>query len=168
MLTTAEALVYTSATGSTRRYAELISRATGLPAYDLSLGLGPDKGRPVLYLGWLCAGGIKGLKKARKRYDVRAVCAVGMAEPEAEYTKKLAEDNKLGATPIFYLRGGYDPDKLTGIYRLMMKPMVKMVAKAPAEDEQAAAMKEAFVQGGDWVTEEQIVPVLAFLSGLPQ
>lgn len=166
MLTTVKGLLYTSGTGFTRQYAELIARASGLPAYELGGETGLDWGDPVLYLGWICAGGIKGLKKARKRYGVRAVCSVGMAMPEAGMAKKLAEENQLGDIPLFYLRGGYAPEQLTGLYRLMMKPMAKMVAKAPAENERDLQMKEAFVQGGNWVTEDQILPVLTFLSGI--
>lgn len=157
------ALLYTSATGFTRRYAQLLSDRTGLPLCDLSGGPLPDRGAPVLYLGWLCAGGIKGLKKACARYDVRAVCAVGMAPAEEAYTAKLRRENGADSLPFFYLRGGYAPEKLTGAYRLMMVSISKMASKAPAEDESARAMKDAF-QGGDWVSPEQLAPVLAWLD----
>ncbi len=72
---TASVLVYTSATGFTARYAQLLSRKTGLPCLALERAKELPGDTPVLYLGWLCAGGIKGLKKARKRLAVRAVCA---------------------------------------------------------------------------------------------
>ncbi len=75
------AIVYASATGFTRRYADLLSERTGLPCFALGTVPGPDRGAAVLYLGWLCAGGIKGLRKARARYKVQAVCAVGMSLP---------------------------------------------------------------------------------------
>ena len=62
------AIVYTSATGFTARYAALLAERTRLPAYELAqAGTALSKRAPVLYLGWLCAGGIKGLKKAAAR-----------------------------------------------------------------------------------------------------
>ena len=74
------AIVYTSATGFTARYAALLAERPRLPAYELAqAGTALSKRAPVLYLGWLCAGGIKGLKKAAARFDVKAVCAVGMS-----------------------------------------------------------------------------------------
>ena len=84
--------------------------------------------RQVIYLGWLCAGGIKGLKGARRRFRTAAVCAVGMAAEVEE--AKLRRDNRLEGVPLFYLRGGYAPEKLTGFYRAMMAPMARLVSRA--------------------------------------
>lgn len=164
-MSTVTAIVYTSATGFTRRYAQMLAERMGLPAYELGGPGAPGKGCCVVYLGWLCAGGIKGLKKALGRYDVRAVCAVGMAPATADYEAKLAKDNKVWDRPFFYLRGGYAPERLGGAYKLMMKPMAAAMAKAPQgdEDETQRAMREAFSKGGDWVSEQQLVPVLAEL-----
>lgn len=162
---TASAIVYTSATGFTARYAQLLSRKTGLPCLALERAKELPAGTGVVYLGWLCAGGIKGLKKARKRLAVRAVCAVGMAPPSAEMAEKLAGQNHLEGLPFFYLRGGYAPDKLSGPYKLMMAPMTKAVTGHPPKDQGEAAMQEAFRHGGDWVDEGALGPVLAWLEG---
>lgn len=45
------AIVYASATGFTRRYADLLSERTGLPCFALGTVPGPDRGAAVLYLG---------------------------------------------------------------------------------------------------------------------
>ena len=91
------AIVYTSQTGFTRRYAEMLAQKTGLPACELG-GPAPARGTGVLYLGWLRAGGVQGLAKARRRWDVKGVCAVGMSpEPNG----KVLGDPVL---PAFYLR----------------------------------------------------------------
>ena len=47
--------------------------------YPLKEAAALPRGTAVIYLGWLCAGGIKGLKGARRRFRTAAVCAVGMA-----------------------------------------------------------------------------------------
>ena len=159
------AILYTSATGFTARYARLLSQRTGLPCLPLDRAGELPRSTPVLYLGWLRAGGIVGLKKARARLDVRAVCAVGMAPASPEVVNKLAGQNHLEGLPFFYLRGGYAPEKLPGPYKLMMAPMTKAVTGHPPKDENEAAMQEAFRHGGDWVDEGALAPVLAWLEG---
>lgn len=44
------AIVYTSATGFTRRYAQMLGERTGLPVHDLRGGIPPVRGTRVLYL----------------------------------------------------------------------------------------------------------------------
>ena len=73
----AAAIVYTSQTGFTARYAALLAERTGLPCRPLKEAAALPRGTAVIYLGWLCAGGIKGLKGARRRFRTAAVCAVG-------------------------------------------------------------------------------------------
>ena len=98
------AIVYTSNTGFTAQYATLLSHQTGLPLYRLEECQLP-RDTQVLFLGWLCAGKIQGLKGAMGRFQVAGICAVGMA-PQAD-PAKLAGDNRCGGLPLFYLRGGY-------------------------------------------------------------
>ena len=133
----AAAIVYTSQTGFTARYAALLAERTGLPC------------RP--------------LKEAAALPRGAAVCAVGMAAEVEE--AKLRRDNRLEGVPLFYLRGGYAPEKLTGFYRAMMAPMARLVSRAPAETEADRAMRDAFRDGGDWVSPERLAPVLAWLDG---
>ena len=94
------AIVYASATGFTRRYADLLAERTGLPCFALGAVPGPARGAAVLYLGWLCAGGIKGLRKARARYKVQAVCAVGMSPAGTAYTDQVRAQNHLENLPF--------------------------------------------------------------------
>ena len=156
-------IVYQSHTGFTARYAALLAERTGLPCRPLKEAAALPRGTAVIYLGWLCAGGIKGLKGARRRFRTAAVCAVGMAAEVEE--AKLRRDNRLEGVPLFYLRGGYAPEKLTGFYRAMMAPMARLVSRAPAETEADRAMRDAFRDGGDWVSPERLAPVLAWLDG---
>ena len=79
-----EAIVYTSNTGSAAQYAEMLAKETGLAAYSLDEARGKvPADSEVIYLGWVMAGTVKGYATAAKRYIVRAVCAVGMAQPAA-------------------------------------------------------------------------------------
>lgn len=161
----AQAIVYTSATGFTARYAGLLAEASDLPLHPLEQAektLSPET--QVLYLGWLCAGTVQGLAKAARHFTVRAVCAVGMSPPDPAYTAKLRRPEKLWETPLFYLRGGYAPERLRGIYKPMMAFMTKTVTRAPAQSPEERAMQEAFLSGGDWVSPEALAPVLNWLE----
>ena len=65
-----KAVVYTSQTGFTAWYARLLAEKAGLPAIPLERAareLGRQDG--VVFLGWLCAGRISGLKKARRSFS---------------------------------------------------------------------------------------------------
>lgn len=158
------AIVYTSATGFTRRYAQMLGERTGLPVHDLRGGIPPVRGTRVLYLGWLFAGGVKDLARARKKWDVQAVCAVGMAPAEMAQDAGIRAREHLGDIPLFYLQGGYAPEKLTGICRPMMWMMTKKVTKEPPKDEQEAHMQRVFREGADFVDEKYLEPVLAWLA----
>ena len=161
-----DAIVYTSNTGFTARYAAMLGEKTGLPVFPLKDALQKlHRGSRVIYLGWLCAGNVKGMKKARRRFSIAAVCAVGMAMEDPDYLDKLARQAEVKTVPLFYLRGGYRPEKLTGVYRLMMSAMAKAVTRNPPKSAEEKSMQEAFRWGGDWVGETHLAPVLEWLSG---
>ena len=154
------AIVYTSNTGFTAQYATLLSHQTGLPLHRLEEGTLPQ-GTQVLYLGWLCAGKVQGLKKAAARFRVEAVCAVGMA-PECD-PAKLVGDNHWTGLPLFYLRGGYTPARVRGKYKMMMAMMKAILSKKT--DSQSREALEAMERGADWVSVPQLEPVLNWLRG---
>lgn len=155
------AIVYTSNTGFTMRYALLLSQAAAIPAYDLeNPGSAPPPRAKVLYLGWLSAGRIKGLAKACRRWDVQAVCAVGMApnnDPVA-----TAQANRVSC-PLFCLQGGYAPRQLTGVPKLMMWMFTRVMTRKPPENEEQAGMQQLLRTGCDCVSEANLAPVLAWL-----
>lgn len=68
------ALIYTTNTGSTKRYAELLAQEAGPPVCSLAEAkkIVPT-GAEVIYLGRITAG-------AAGRHRIRAVCAVGMGQ----------------------------------------------------------------------------------------
>ncbi|MEA5038917.1 MAG: hypothetical protein VB086_03670 [Clostridiaceae bacterium] len=164
-----DAIVYTSNSGFTEKYARLLSDRTGLPVFSLGTGC-PEKGAKVIYLGWLMAGSLKGFSQAARQWDVQAVCAVGMAPPsvrqEAETRKKCRLPDNV---PVFVLQGGFNIHKLHGVYRLMMKIMAatagraleKKVNRTPEEQDMLDLLRD----GGDRVTPEALNPVLTWLEG---
>lgn len=163
-----KAIVYTSETGHTRQYAELLGRETGLPVYDLKETGKLSRGSEIIYLGWLCAGTVKGYKKAEKRFCVQAVCGVGMSGGDSQ----LADIRKVNRieqeTPVFYLQGGFELEKLRGINRLMMSVMKKSVGKGLSEKKNRTfeedAMLELMLHGGNLVKKENLQGMLEWLK----
>ncbi len=55
------AIIYTTETGSTERYAKLLAHETGLPVCSLAEAKKKvPAGAGIIYLGWIMAGNIKG------------------------------------------------------------------------------------------------------------
>ena len=75
-----KAIVYTSQTGHTQRYAQMLSEKTGVPAWSAKEAREKlQRGDEIFYMGWLMAGDVKGLQSAMDRYTVRGVAIVGIS-----------------------------------------------------------------------------------------
>ena len=124
------AIIYTTNTGSTEHYAKLLAQKTGLPVYSLAEAKKRVfAGAEVIYLGWIMAGSVKGYAEAAKRYQVRAVCGVGMGQTGTQTDNTRKKSAISADIPLFTLQGNFDVKKLHGVYRLMMEIMVKTAGK---------------------------------------
>lgn len=127
------AIVYTSNTGSTARYAEWLAHETGLPVYPAQKA---KKELPahseILYLGWIMAGNIKGYANAARRYKICAVCGVGMGRTGTQIHELRIKNHISDEMPLFTLQGDFHLEKLHGIYKLMMQIMTQTAGKALA------------------------------------
>ena len=160
-----DAIVYTTNTGSTERYARLLAQETELPAYSLNeaermVGTGAE----VIYLGWIMAGRVKGYAAAARRYHVRAVCGVGMGRTGTQ-TDSVRQKTAVPADiPVFTLQGNFNVKRLHGVYRPMMELMVKTVGKGLAEKRgrtpEEDDMLDMMLRGGERVSAENLKNVL--------
>lgn len=160
------AIVYTSNTGHTAQYALLLAERIHLAAYPLSRIKELPKGTAVIYLGWLMAGTVKGYKKAARRFAISAVCGVGMGATGSQMTD-VREKNAIAAdVPVFTLQGGFDMQKLRGVYKLMMTMVAKTVGKKLAGQPQRSpdedAMLEMLAHGGSYVSADNLAEVIAW------
>lgn len=156
-----KAIVYTTNTGNTEKYAKLLGNQIELPVY--SLGDAKKilkKDTPIIYLGWIMASGIKGYKEAEKFFSIRMVCAVGMGATGTQL-QEIRDKNQIPlSTEVFTLQGGFDMKKLRGVNRLMMCMMVKAAGKALAEKTDRTSeendMLELMIHGGSRVSLENL------------
>jgi len=154
------AIVYESNTGFTKKYAELLSAETSIPCYPLAESKARE-GDSIIFMGWLCAGKIKGYNKAAKKYNIRAVAGVGMQSPTAKALSDLIKQNGLGSTPAFYLQGGLNMQKLQGLNKIMFQTAAKVMSgKAKEGDEEAAKMVDMVNNVRDYVSPDNLSGLL--------
>jgi len=155
-----KAIVYESNTGFTKKYAELLSAETGLPCYPLADNKLKD-GEPVIFMGWLSAGKIKGYDRALKKFSVRAVAGVGLRPQNETALKELIAQNKITDIPAFYLRGGLDMSRLRGMNKLLLTMFYKFLRKrARKGDAESAAMVPDFSKRTDYVSPDNLKELL--------
>ena len=163
-------IVYSSNTGHTKQYAELLQEATGYPTFPLDKLPTYVRGDDAIYLGWLMAGHVMGLSKAQSRLNVRCVVATGMTPESEKQTESVHKQNGLaGGVPLFYLQGGYDFSRLRGIYKMMMKVKGKELlgrfdAKSD-EEKKADPVYKMLTEGYSVVSAERLAPVVEWAKG---
>ncbi|MGM9650733.1 MAG: hypothetical protein ACI3VX_02200 [Faecousia sp.] len=155
------ALVYTSNTGHTRQYALLLAKQIGLPAYSLDEANSQlSGGSPVIYLGWIHASHVKGYAKAASRFDLCAVCAVGLCDT-GTLTSEVRKATSIPADiPLFTLQGGMDRSRLKGMDKLMISMLSKGLASQKQRSAQDDRMLELLRRDESYVSPENLAGVL--------
>ena len=161
----ASAIVYTSNTGHTRRYAQMLGNRVGLPVYALAEA---EKlltsGTPILYLGWLHASHVKGFDRASKRFSIRAVCGVGLCDT-GTLTQEVRQATRIPDTiPLFTLQGGIDRSSLRGMDKLMISMLTKGLSSQKQRSEQDQRMLELLQTDASYVREENLSAVLEWFE----
>ena len=163
-----KAIVYTSNTGFTKQYAEMLGEEINVPVYEFKESKQKlNKSDEIVYMGWIMAGGIKNYNKARKIYDIKAVCPVGMSLPSEKQNNELIERHNI-KEKLFYLQGGFDKSKLKGIYGFMMnslekivKPKLEKKTDKTAEDKE---MLDMMINGKNCVSKENLDEIIKWLN----
>lgn len=159
-----KAIVYLTNTGSTGRYSEMLSEATGLPAFSLKeAGERLKINDEVFYLGWVIQGRIKGYNRAALRFSIVGACAVGMNPQEEDTAKKIKE--KTGITnpriKVFYARGAFDMDRLNTVHRMFMGIVLKTLKDSNGDK----SIIKLIETGGDFVAKENIKAAADWITG---
>ena len=159
------AIVYTSNTGHTEKYARMLGEKIGLPVYSLEKAQKTiPSAEKIIYLGWVCASKIKGYDKAVKLYDIAAVCGVCMGATGSQLSEIRRFNSVNESIPLFTMRGGVDYKKLRGINKFILKAVTKGAANNLAANversEEERVMLELMVHGGNYVSEEALAELL--------
>jgi len=156
-----KAIVYESNTGFTKDYAELLSSIINVPAIPvIDNSMIFDKREAVIFLGWVCAGKINGLRMARLKYNPMIIAAVGMTPMSDKYAFTLAQQNNIDV-PFYYLQGGLHRERLKGFYKLMFRmvsrPILRKAEKGKSQlSENEQQMVSLIKNGGSFVSRENL------------
>ncbi len=170
-----EIIIYGSVYGTTEKYAEELSKKTGIKAVSYKEIKDINAYQTVIYLGGLYAGGVEGMKKTLKNMtDVRAkkiiIATVGLADPaDKQNTDNIKDKMRSQLAPdvydkavIFHLRGGIDYSALSFLHKTMMNMVYKKALNVPEEEKTAEirAMIETYNKQVDFVDLKTLDPVL--------
>ena len=158
-------IVYETNTGSSEKYALMLSEKTGLEAMSLAKAVKefPEK-EEIIFIGWIMAGTVQGLQKAREAFTVRAVCPVGLSKGEKN-DNEIKEKNSV-TEPMFTLQGNFHIDELKGMYKMMMGMMLKMLKGKLKENPHPDSDKfiTAIETGVDCVSEENLAGIIEWIK----
>lgn len=156
-----KAIIYESNTGSAKRYAEMLSSKLDVPAYPLRQAMKEvPRDEEAVFIGWIFANKIQGLKKAQKRWNLICAGAVGMNPPGEAYSRILREANSTDI-PLFYLHGALDYKKLKWLQKKLLQTICTDLEKQakPGTEEMISVLKN----GCDFVSEENLSEIIAFI-----
>lgn len=156
-----KAIVYKSNTGHTLAYAKQLSEELKLPYYTIKEAKTKLHHQDeIIFLGWICASKIQGLNQAKK-YQLKCIGAVGSYPIQKEYIDSLKTANRI-TDPLFYLRGGIDFQKLTGIKKKLLQWVGKMMEKDKSLENEE--MIQMFKKGANYVAKENLNEMITFIK----
>ncbi len=139
-------IIYGSLHGTTKQYAEELSRRTKIEAISYEDVSNINDYETIIYFGALYAGGVLGMKKVFNRLNScdnkkLIIATVGLADPDSDENIQNIRNSirpQLGneifeKSQIFNLRGGIDYKKLSVKHKVMMSLLVKKVKSIPEE-----------------------------------
>lgn len=151
-------VVYSSKSGSSKKYAESLSARTGLPIY--SVGDQPAD-ESIIFFGWLRADTIVGIRGVDTSCLV-AVCVVGLDDVGRFDGPKVAEKNGV-KVPVYYLRGWIDRSKLNIVEKAVLA-WVSAMMKLKGLNEHNQSIFDAMMEGGSFYDEKYLDPIVMFVE----
>ncbi len=139
-------IIYGSCYGSTKQYAEVLSKRTNIEAISFKNVKKINAYNTIIYLGGVYAGGVLGMAKTIKKLKDFSnkkiiIVTVGLSDPTDEVNKNNIRNNIKNQiqkeifekAKIFHLRGGIDYSKLNFAHKTMMKLLYNSVKNLPEE-----------------------------------
>ena len=168
-------VIFRSKTGFVKRYAEWIAQdlsCKAICADDFDM-LELKIYDTIVYGGGLYAVGINGLKAFRKHLlDLKgkriAIFATGASPWRKEVVDEVRDKNlteeEQRMVGFFYLRGGFDYEKLGAKDRLLMTLMKKRLESKKDLDEDERGLLASYDQPVDFVRRENIADLVQYLK----
>ncbi len=167
-------VVYSSKTGFVEKYAkwiaeELSEKAVPVEDVDIDTLLKYDT---IIFGGGLYAGGINGIKLIKKNLDQLqgkriAVFASGASPPREETITEVRDKNFTAEEQknirFFYLRGGFDYEKLNMKDKVLMTLLKKKLQSKKDLTEDEEGMLSAYDHPVDFTDRKNILDLIEFI-----
>ncbi len=165
------AVIYTSQTGFTKRYAQWIAEATNADCLELSKAKtkNMDHYNTIIFGGWACAGGIKKLKWfknninkwANKKLIVFCVGGSPIDSPAIEPAlKSNFTEAELKRVTVFYCPGGFNYEKMPILSKFMMAIFIKTLKAKKNKKKADKEMIKMISSSYDISNKKYIEPIL--------
>jgi hypothetical protein len=148
-------IVHNSKTGSSKKYAEILSERTGLKCYSVRESY--PNNEDIIFFGWLRGPKVMGLSKIDPNM-VKVVCIVGLDNEIPFPMEKLIAPDKYDVK-TFYLRGWLIPEKINFLERFILKIVTKKILKEKGESADRILM-DAMIHGGSFFDESFVDPIV--------
>lgn len=169
------AIIYTSQTGFTKRYAQWIAEAADADLFELSDAKKKKLStyEAIVFGGWACAGSISKLSWFKSNMDkwtdkkLIVFCVGGSPAdtPDIEAAvKKNFTEAELKRVDVFYCPGGFNYEKMSLPSKLMMKMFVKALKAKKDKTEAEKEMIKYISSSYDISDKRYIEAVLACLK----
>ena len=175
MTTTMKIIIYCSQYGTTKQYAEELSRKTGIDLKSYEDVKDINLYNTVIYVGALYAGGVLGMKRTLAKMSQcqgkkLIIATVGLADPiDTENTDSIKKSIKRQLpndlyenAHIFHLRGGIDYSRLSFKHKTMMGLLYKKAVRLPEEKKTAEvkAMIETYNKKVDFIDFDNLTAIV--------
>ncbi len=169
------AVIYKSKTGFTKKYAEWISEELSADLFELpkvSAGILTDYDT-VIFGGGLHAGGISGLKYITKNIGKLQgkkviVFATGASPAREEIITEIKNKNFTAGQQkqiqFFYLRGGFDYNKLKAVDKILMTLMKMQLKKKKELTPDESGMLAAYDRPVNFTEKENINDLIIYVN----
>lgn len=175
-----EIIIYGSQYGTTKMYAEELSRKTNIKVESYENIKSIDEYETIIYIGALYAGGVLGMAKTFKKISncenkKIIIATVGLANPidveninNIENGMKRQLPNEIyEKVSIYHLRGGIDYSKLNFAHKTMMSLLYKKAKGLPEEKKTAEvkAMIDTYNQKVNFVDFSSLESIIKEIKG---
>lgn len=169
-------IIYGSHYGNGKRYAEEISKRTGLICKDYQEDIDLINTDRVIYIGSLYAGSCLGLEETLKKFpknrEIELILGtVGLAAPENESNvenirkglRKVLPENYYKTENLYHLRGGIDYGKMSRTHKIMMAFMNFMLKRTPKKKitPEIQGFLDSYNKSVEFVDFDSLEPILA-------
>ena len=148
-------IVYGSCYGTTKKYAEELSKKTGIEAKPYEDIRDINSFDTIIYMGGLYAGGVCGMKKTMKKLG-------SISERIKDRMRTQLSKEVFEKAYIYHLRGGIDYSILGFKHKTMMSMLYKKIKSMPEEEKNAEiqAMIETYDKQVDFVDFSSLEPII--------